>query len=156
MYSVRTNLFSSLLQSNHSRTYTVGSLLKEQLDIDINEVPHICSIMGLEDLFSSDQFDLTDHFGKKINELSGGERQRVNLFVTLAQQKPIILLDEPTNALDAKAKRALIEYLSKIKSGRIIVIISHDENLSAIADNTLYLYSECKNNPIVESVEAMV
>lgn len=63
--------------------------------------------------------------------LSGGEQQRVQLARVLAQETPIILLDEPVSALDLAHQHQLMHILKqKAAAGALIVIILHDLNLA--------------------------
>lgn len=65
---------------------------------------------------------------KFISQLSDGERQLCSVARALAQQTPIILLDEPTGYLDYRNKRRLLEVLSliSIEMNRLILFSSHD------------------------------
>lgn len=76
--------------------------------------------------------DCAELLDRRINELSGGERQRVLIARALAQQAPILLLDEPTSHLDIRhqlATRELIRRLSR--DSRAIVVAIHDLNLAS-------------------------
>ena len=62
-----------------------------------------------------------------LRELSGGERQRVYLAMQLAQDAPILLLDEPTTYLDIEYQLSLMELLQKLKrEGKTIIMVLHD------------------------------
>ena len=62
-----------------------------------------------------------------LRELSGGERQRVYLAMQLAQDAPILLLDEPTTYLDIEYQLSLMELLQRLKSeGKTIIMVLHD------------------------------
>ena len=62
-----------------------------------------------------------------LRELSGGERQRVYLAMQLAQNAPILLLDEPTTYLDIEYQLSLLELLQKLKNeGKTIIMVLHD------------------------------
>ena len=62
-----------------------------------------------------------------LRELSGGERQRVYLAMQLAQDTPILLLDEPTTYLDIEYQLSLMELLQKLKAqGKTIIMVLHD------------------------------
>jgi len=73
------------------------------------------------------------HLGDRpIDQLSGGERQRVLLAQALAQDAPVLLLDEPTTHLDL---RHVVEILAAVRTlareGRAILAVFHDLNLAA-------------------------
>ena len=69
---------------------------------------------------------------RDIRTLSGGERQRVALAATLAQQAPLMLLDEPVAHLDLHHQIAVLELLREQArhQGRTIVLTIHDVNLA--------------------------
>ena len=70
--------------------------------------------------------DLADRF---VDELSGGQRQRVWLAMALAQQTPILLLDEPTTFLDLSHQFEVLDLCAELhEQGRTIVAVLHDLN----------------------------
>lgn len=72
------------------------------------------------------RFDLLDHRSKPARRLSGGQQQRLALALAVANDPEIVLLDEPTAALDPHARRALWEVVRKLHAeGRTIVITTH-------------------------------
>jgi peptide/nickel transport system ATP-binding protein len=78
------------------------------------------------------------------HELSGGMRQRVLLALSLLLEPRVIVLDEPTTALDVLTQRSIIELLRTIKRrlGCAMMFISHDLSLAAeIADHVITLYA---------------
>jgi iron complex transport system ATP-binding protein len=69
---------------------------------------------------------LADRF---VDELSGGQRQRVWLAMALAQQTPILLLDEPTTFLDLSHQFEVLDLCAELhEQGRTIVAVLHDLN----------------------------
>ncbi|MCW2289054.1 iron complex transport system ATP-binding protein [Leucobacter luti] len=69
---------------------------------------------------------------RPVAELSGGQRQRVWIAMSLAQETPILLLDEPTTYLDIAHQLEVLELVARLKSaGRTIVAVLHDLNQAA-------------------------
>ncbi|MEH3130428.1 MAG: ABC transporter ATP-binding protein [Mycolicibacterium neoaurum] len=68
--------------------------------------------------------------GRAVDELSGGQRQRVWVAMVLAQQTPLILLDEPTTFLDIAHQIELLDLFAELNDtqGRTIVAVLHDLN----------------------------
>jgi iron complex transport system ATP-binding protein len=73
--------------------------------------------------------DLAD---RPVLELSGGERQRARLARALAQEPRVLVLDEPTAALDIAHEMALFELLARLAAdGVTVVVVTHNINLAA-------------------------
>ena len=70
--------------------------------------------------------------GRDVRTLSGGERQRVAIAALLAQDTPLLLLDEPANALDLAHQVIVMGLLARLcrEQGKIVVMIGHDLNLA--------------------------
>ena len=64
---------------------------------------------------------------KKISDLSGGERQRILIARALVSNPDILILDEPTSAIDIKGQKEIYQILKKLPMTKII--ISHDINI---------------------------
>ena len=76
-----------------------------------------------------------------LGELSGGERQRARIARALAQEAPVLLLDEPTAGLDLRYRMELFHLLRELRAeGLAVLVITHDLNLAArFADRLLLL-----------------
>nr|WP_269779482.1 ABC transporter ATP-binding protein [Propioniciclava soli] len=73
-----------------------------------------------------------DLSGRLVDELSGGQRQRVWIAMLLAQETPIMLLDEPTSFLDIAHQYDLLELLRSFNDdGKTVVTVLHDLNQAA-------------------------
>ncbi|MFT4283592.1 MAG: heme ABC transporter ATP-binding protein [Protaetiibacter sp.] len=78
---------------------------------------------------------------RRFTELSGGERARVSLARVLAQETPIVLLDEPTAALDLRHQEDVLRIARGLAAeGRTVVVVLHDLSLAgAYADRVALL-----------------
>ncbi|MEU8231351.1 ABC transporter ATP-binding protein [Actinoplanes sp. NPDC048967] len=76
---------------------------------------------------------VTDLSGELVDTLSGGQRQRVWVAMVLAQQTPIVLLDEPTTFLDIAHQIELLELCVRLnrEQGTTMVAVLHDLNQAA-------------------------
>lgn len=84
---------------------------------------------------------VTDLADRTYPSLSGGEAARVSLARVLAQESPLLLLDEPTAALDAHHQEAVFEVLrERTRAGAGVLAVVHDLNLTAAyADRVVVL-----------------
>lgn len=95
--------------------------------------------------FVTEALELTDtaqFASRTLAKLSGGERQRVFIARALAQNTPVMLLDEPTSFLDLKHQVGIYDLLKKMQlnHGKTIVAVTHDINLTIqYADEALLL-----------------
>ncbi len=74
---------------------------------------------------------LQDHMAKRPAELSGGQRQRVALARTLMEDRPIVLLDEPFSALDARTRADMQDLAAEALQGRTVLLVTHDPGEAA-------------------------
>ncbi|WP_415948967.1 ABC transporter ATP-binding protein [Streptomyces sp. KLOTTS4A1] len=83
-----------------------------------------------ESMSSTGVAELADRY---VDELSGGQRQRVWIAMTLAQQTPLLLLDEPTTFLDIQHQIDVLDLCADLheEQGRTLVAVLHDLNHAA-------------------------
>jgi iron complex transport system ATP-binding protein len=89
-----------------------------------------------------EQLDLVPFAGRRLDTLSGGERQRATLARALAQDAPVLLLDEPTAALDMGRQQQVLEIVDRLRAHRGLTVLStmHDLTLAGqYADRLLLL-----------------
>ncbi|WAA65432.1 ABC transporter ATP-binding protein [Microbacterium oxydans] len=76
--------------------------------------------------------NVTDLADRNVDELSGGQRQRAWIAMALAQETPILLLDEPTTFLDIGHQIEVLELVTRLyQEGRTVVVVLHDINQAA-------------------------
>jgi len=94
---------------------------------------------------------LIPRFNEFPHQFSGGQKQRLMMMIALANNPDILILDEPTTALDPKSQNEILELVLGLKKNHAILFISHNLNVvRKIADEVLIL----KDGMIVEKGEA--
>ena len=73
---------------------------------------------------------LEDQLYKKPNQMSGGQMQRVAIARALINDPEIILLDEPTGALDSKTSVEIMELIKEIASDKLVIMVTHNPELA--------------------------
>lgn len=93
----------------------------------------------IEDLLA--RLELAEHVEKQVAELSGGMKQKLALAVALLGDPPILMLDEPTANLDARARDDFLHLLGDLQAGgKTLVFSSHRlEEVFTLADRILVL-----------------
>jgi iron complex transport system ATP-binding protein len=89
-----------------------------------------------------EQLDLVALAERRLDTLSGGERQRATLARALAQDAPLLLLDEPTASLDMGRQQQVLEIVDRLRARRGLTVLStmHDLTLAGqYADRLLLL-----------------
>ena len=88
-------------------------------------------------------FTGVEHFAeRRLDQLSGGERQRVMIARAICQEPTIILLDEPTAALDPAHQLKIMDLMERFRQEKntTVIMVSHDLNLASLyADRLLLL-----------------
>ncbi|HHU55874.1 MAG TPA: ABC transporter ATP-binding protein/permease [Acholeplasmataceae bacterium] len=77
-----------------------------------------------------DKVGLSYHVNKKPNQLSGGQKQRVAIARALVNDPDIILLDEPTGALDSVTSKQILNLISEVASDKLIIMVTHNAELA--------------------------
>jgi ABC-type cobalamin/Fe3+-siderophores transport system ATPase subunit len=78
--------------------------------------------------------------GRPLHQLSGGELRRAYIARALAQQAPVLLLDEPTAGLDLYHQVAIVDLLrAEARAGRAVLAVLHDLGLAARCDRVVVL-----------------
>ena len=86
---------------------------------------------------------LPDGFETEVGEaaarLSGGQIRRIGIARALLKDAPIVILDEPTEGLDAATEREVTQALERLLSGRTALIITHRPHLLTLADQVMVM-----------------
>jgi iron complex transport system ATP-binding protein len=108
--------------------YPHQSFLQPPSKKDQEAVDRAIALTGIEDLRHA-----------SVDQLSGGQRQRAWIAMALAQETPLLLLDEPTTYLDIAHQLEVMELVKQLNAheGRTIVMVLHDVNEAARVSNRI-------------------
>jgi len=125
---------------------TAGSILENlapgEYPPDVERLVRLCRETGFMEFIDQQPQGFSTQLGENGLNLSGGQRQKLAIVRALYRNAGILLLDEPSSALDAKAEEALVALLARLRAeGRTVVIAAHNPRLLAVADVVVTLSS---------------
>ena len=97
-----------------------------------DEVVAAAKVANADEFISHMPHGYESAVGERGDTLSGGQRQRIGIARAVIRNSPIMILDEPTAALDTESERLVIEGLKRLMKGRTVIMIAH--RLSTISD----------------------
>lgn len=123
-------LFSGSIRDN----ITLGA---KHLNDD--DVLRAAKLAGVHEFIGASESGYDQILAERGDGLSGGQRQAIALARALAADPSILLLDEPSSALDAQAEAQLIAQLSKATRGKTFVIVTHRTQMLRLAERVIVL-----------------
>ncbi len=119
------------------------------LDKDSNAINKVTVLSGTEEVLSILENGMETQLGTEFGgvELSGGQWQRMAIARAMMKEASIIVLDEPTSAIDPLEEYGILSRFKEMTKGKTSVIISHRVSLSKLADKILVF----EDGKIVES-----
>jgi subfamily B ATP-binding cassette protein MsbA len=110
------------------------------------EIVAAAKIANAHDFISRMPLGYESVVGERGETLSGGQRQRIAIARAVIRNSPILVLDEPTAALDAESEHLVIEALRNLMKGRTVIMIAHRLSTLVDADKIIVL----KDGVVVE------
>jgi ATP-binding cassette subfamily C protein CydC len=132
LVSQQTHLFDASIREN---------LLLAAPDAPQGMLEQACRTAQIHDFIAT----LPDGYDTWVGEtgvrLSGGQARRIAIARALLRDAPVLLLDEPTEGLDADTERALMDALHELMAGRTVLMITHRPTALAGMDRILVLHA---------------
>ena len=99
-----------------------------------NVITHFARMFGIEGILDDDE-----PLAENGSNLSGGEQKKLLLARELIIKSDLLILDEPTLNLDKTSKMELMEHLKKLSREKIIMLVTHDQDIMKYMDDIVNL-----------------
>jgi ATP-binding cassette subfamily C protein LapB len=106
---------------------------------DEDKFNHAVEISGVAQFCKNHPQGFNLNVGPRGEHLSGGERQAVGLARAILQNPAVLLLDEPTSAMDNSAENNLIKILPEFLSDKTVIIATHRMQLLKLVDRIIWM-----------------
>ena len=124
----------------HNQDLWFSGILREQVaapaETSVDVVTAI-EAADAEDIVQALPLGLDELIGERGREVSGGQRQRLNLARALVLDADVLLLDEPTSAVDAHTEARITERVAELRRGRTTVVFAQSPLWAAVADEVV-------------------
>ena len=125
-------------------TWLFSGTVKENLQMGFYEYDDahlldIARLSGVDDFVAGHPQGYDMELKERGEGLSGGQRQSINLARALLHNPGLLILDEPTSAMDTATEKAVIDRISGWLGGRTLVMVTHRNSLLAMADRVLVM-----------------
>lgn len=144
-------LFAPVFQEKFLLTYSIKETVIQGLSFDQKKYERVLNLSGVDQIIAKfNKGDETKIVRSVYNDgvtLSGGQLQKVKLAQALYKDAPILLLDEPTAALDPIAEHQIYQDYFKFSQDKLSIFISHRLSSTRFCDRILYI----KNGEISEA-----
>jgi len=146
--SQQTKIFNGTLYENICLGSNVGENGQNvdkigQIAEEIRQVVEFCTEFGFDRFFNNFPQGLNTILGEDGINISGGQRQLVALARALYRKPKILLLDEPTAAMDTKTEQFVIDLLQQKKDRFAVFMVTHRQYLAQIS-NRVYILEDGK------------
>lgn len=147
--------YLSLFATVGQNTFLFNGTVKENIIMSGTEDPElmktVCDISGVSDILQQSEWGLNEKIQDNGMNLSGGQKQKIALARALYHNKPILILDEATSAIDKKSAYDIEEKLLKLP-GITLISITHDiyspqlknyDKIILVADKKVKMFNPC-------------
>lgn len=144
------HLFSPIFQDYVAFTFTIRDAIIQGYPFDETKYHKVLKDSGMDQIIADLPEGDKSHYVKEVHfnavQLSGGQLQRLKLAQALYKDTPVLVLDEPTAALDPIAESKIYEAFGGFTQDKLAIFISHRLASTRFCDRIIYL----DNGKIVE------
>jgi ABC-type bacteriocin/lantibiotic exporter with double-glycine peptidase domain len=106
-----------------------------------NEIIKLCNKLKVDNVFKNLKEGLNTNVGVEGSQLSGGQRQLVHILRCICKKNKIVILDEPTSAIDKENKENIIDAIKELSKSSTLIIITHDDTLLELVNRVIKMDS---------------
>ncbi len=133
------NIFPAMQNAFLFNTSIKDNFLLVKPDATLKDIISACKQSGIHEYIDSLSYKYDTLIGENGSELSGGQRQRLILARSILQNTKILIFDEVTASVDQESTKNIKEILNILSTDHTVLIISHDECMYDIYDQTIYV-----------------
>jgi len=108
-------------------------------NMKLEEIMYLMNNIGMNTIFSTLSDGLNTVAGIGGDNLSGGQKQAIHILRAFGKKNDIVILDEPTTAIDRKSKPDILRAIRKLSEFSTLIIITHDDYLLEMVDKKIYI-----------------
>ena len=101
------------------------------------EIINLCNRLNVNNVFKNLKNGFNTNVGIEGNNLSGGQKQLVHILRAIGKKNKIVILDEPTSAIDKDNKQNVINAIKEVSKNNTLILITHDHSLLNIVDRVV-------------------
>lgn len=136
-------MFAPVFQDNYLYTFSIKSTILQGYDYDEDKYKKVLELSGINKFINSlpegDETKINRQIYKEAVELSGGQMQKLKLAQALYKNASVLILDEPTAALDPISESEVYQNYFKFSQGKSALFISHRLASTQFCDEIIYL-----------------
>jgi ABC-type multidrug transport system fused ATPase/permease subunit len=129
--------------NQNSKLFNTSILKNIQYGNDYNEkeILELCDKLKVNNVFKNLKDGLNSNVGVEGSKLSGGQRQLVHILRSICKKNKIVILDEPTSAIDKENKENIINVIKELSKNSTLIIITHDDTLLELVNRFIKMDS---------------
>jgi subfamily B ATP-binding cassette protein MsbA len=108
-------------------------------DFTREDILKLCKKLDIENIFQNLENGLDTNVGVNGEQLSGGQKQMIHILRCIGKKNKIVILDEPTSAIDKYNTKNIVKALEEISKDCTLILITHDDDINHLVDRIIHI-----------------